>query len=70
MSKPQFVYTLACESCGETLTTTPQSQVVITDLKRQHAAKHERKEAALLKAMADLPEPEERGAYLRPEEER
>lgn len=51
MGKPQFVYTLACEACGETLTKTPQSQVVITDLKRQHADKHERREAALLKAL-------------------
>ena len=51
MSKPLFVYTLACESCGETLTKTPQAQVVINDLKREHARKHEAREAALLAAM-------------------
>lgn len=51
MSKPQFVYTLACESCGETLTTTPTHQVVIAELKRDHARKHEEREAALLKAL-------------------
>lgn len=51
MSKPQFVYTLACEACGETLTTKPTHQVVISELKREHARKHERREAALLAAL-------------------
>ena len=51
MSKPQFVYTLACESCGETLTTSPTHQVVINDLKKEHARKHARREAQLLAAL-------------------
>lgn len=51
MSKPHFVYTLACESCGETLTTNPTEQVVITELKRDHARKHADREAQLLAAM-------------------
>lgn len=46
--KPHFVYTLACESCGETLTTKPTEQVVITELKRDHARKHAERETALL----------------------
>lgn len=51
MSKPSFVYTLACEACGETLTTSPTHQVVINDLKRDHARKHREREQRLLAAM-------------------
>lgn len=50
MSKPLFVYTLACESCGETLTKKPQTQAAITELKRQHAEHHARREAQILAA--------------------
>ena len=57
MGKPHFVYTLACESCGETLTTRPTEQVVITELKRDHARKHEEREAVLLAALEERPRP-------------
>lgn len=45
MSKPTFSYRLFCDTCDREITgSIPQSQVVITDLKQQHTALHQREE--------------------------
>ena len=46
MGKPLFAYRLYCETCGEELTrsSVPQAKVVIDEIRKDHANKHERGE--------------------------
>lgn len=46
MGKPLFAYRLYCETCDAELTrsSVPQAKVVIDEIRRDHANKHERGE--------------------------